>query len=135
MSQVCFLPVLAQRQGSQPAIPDETVLVIIVWTAWLAVTILQLVGMWIVFKKAGAPGWASIVPIYNVVVLLDISGSPIWWIILFLIPVVNLLIWFAVMLNLAGTFNKGVLFAAGLFFLPFIFFPVLGFSDAEYGGQ
>ena len=37
---------------------------------------------WRIFEKAGQPGWAAIIPIYNVIVLLEIVGRPLWWIIL-----------------------------------------------------
>lgn len=59
---------------------------------YLAIIALMLAGMWKVFEKAGKPGWAAIIPIYNLIVLLDIVGKPIWWLVLLLIPIVNLVI-------------------------------------------
>ncbi|MFA6319245.1 MAG: DUF5684 domain-containing protein, partial [Elusimicrobiota bacterium] len=59
---------------------------------WLVVAILVIVGMWKTFAKAGRPGWAAIVPVYNVIVLLGIAGKPWWWIFLFLVPLVNIVI-------------------------------------------
>ena len=53
---------------------------------WLAITVLIVAGFWKVFVKAGEPGWAAIVPIYNIFVLLKIAGKPAWWIILMIIP-------------------------------------------------
>ena len=55
----------------------------------LAVIILMIASMWKIFTKAGQPGWASIIPIYNIIVLLKIVNRPVWWIILLLIPIVN----------------------------------------------
>jgi len=100
----------------------------------LALAVLAIAGMWQVFVKAGKPGWAAIIPIYNAVVLLEIAGKPIWWIILLLIPCVNIVIVIIVMIALAERFGKGAGFGIGLALLGFIFFPILGFGDARYLG-
>jgi len=99
---------------------------------YLAVIVLMIAGMWMVFTKAGKPGWAAIVPIYNFIVLLEIVGKPLWWILLCLIPFVNLVIFILIAIELAKVFGKGVGFALGLVFLPFVFYPVLGFGSAQY---
>jgi len=99
---------------------------------WVAVLVIA--GMWKAFTKAGKPGWASIIPIYNVVVLLQIAGKPIWWIVLLFIPIVNIVIAVMVMISVAKAFGKGTGFALGLLFLSPIFIPILGFSDAQYTG-
>ena len=96
--------------------------------------IIMIVAYWRIFTKAGKPGWASIIPIYNVIVLLEIIGRPIWWIILFFIPVVNLVIYAITILDLSNSFGKGLGFAIGLIFLPFIFMLILGFGSAQYQG-
>jgi len=101
---------------------------------WLAVFVLTIAGMWKVFAKAGKPGWACIIPVYNLIVLLEISGKPLWWFILFLIPFVNFIVAILVLVALAEKFGKGAGFAIGLLILPFIFYPVLGFGDAVYRG-
>lgn len=101
---------------------------------YLAIVILLIASMWKVFTKAGKPGWAAIVPIYNCIVLLEITGRPLWWIVLMLIPFVNIVIALIVMIDLAKSFGKGTGFAMGLFFLGIIFFPILGFGDAVYQG-
>ena len=100
----------------------------------LVIGILVIAGMWKVFTKAGKPGWAAIIPIYNVVVLLQIAGKPLWWIVLLFIPIVNIVIAAMVMINVAKAFGKGTGFALGLLFLSPIFIPILGFSDAQYVG-
>jgi len=99
---------------------------------YLAIIILIIAGMWKVFVKAGKPGWASIIPIYNLVVLLEVVGKPIWWIILMLIPLVNLIVYIIILVELAKRFGKGVGFAIGLLIFPFICFPILGFGSAQY---
>jgi hypothetical protein len=100
----------------------------------LLVAILVIAGMWKLFTKAGKPGWAAIIPIYNLIVLLQIAGKPAWWVLLFFIPVVNLIILIIIWLNVAKAFGKGAGFAIGLIFLSPIFVPILGFSDAQYSG-
>lgn len=100
----------------------------------LAVVVVLIAAMWKVFAKAGEPGWACIIPIYNVIVLLKVSGKPVWWIILFIIPFVNFIISLLVMLGLAKNFGKGGGFGIGLWLLGPIFFPILGFGDAKFVG-
>ena len=58
----------------------------------LAIVVVGIVAQWKIFTKAGKPGWAAIIPIYNVVVWLEIVGRPIWWIVLCLIPCVNIVV-------------------------------------------
>lgn len=89
---------------------------------------------WRIFEKAGKPGWASLIPIYNTIVLIEIVGKPLWWIVLMLIPGVNIIfaIWVTNLLSLS--FGKGVGFTIGLLLLSPIFYPILAFSNAEYKG-
>jgi hypothetical protein len=100
----------------------------------LAFVGLIIASMWMVFAKAGKPGWACLVPIYNIIVLLEIAGKPIWWIVLFFIPVANLIATILVALGIAQKFGKGAGFGIGLAFLPMIFYPILAFGDAQYQG-
>ena len=101
---------------------------------WLVLVIGAIAGMWKTFDKAGKPGWAAIVPIYNIIVMLEIAGKPIWWIILFLIPLVNLVVAILTMIAFAARFGKSAGFGVGLALLGFVFFPILGFGDAQYTG-
>ena len=98
----------------------------------LTIVVIQIGAFWRVFTKAGEPGWACLVPIYNVLVLLRIIGKPAWWIILMIVPVANLVIGIIECIELAKAFGKGGGFAAGLILLPFIFVPMLAWGDAEY---
>jgi len=100
----------------------------------LAVMVVMIAGMWKVFTKAGQPGWAAIVPIYNLIVVLQIIGRPLWWIVLCLIPLVNIVITLLIMIDLAKSFGQGAGFGLGMFFLGFIFVPVLGFGASRYVG-
>jgi hypothetical protein len=101
---------------------------------WLAVVVLMIAALWKTFAKAGEPGWAGIVPIYNLVVLMKIVGRPTWWFILFFVPLVNIVVIFLVYMDLAKSFGKGTGFALGLLFLAPIFWMILGFGSARYLG-
>ncbi|MBL8024200.1 MAG: signal peptidase I [Elusimicrobia bacterium] len=90
------------------------------------------VAMWKVFTKAGRPGWACLIPFYNLYVLLKIGGKPGWWILLLLIPLVQLVFGFLTMLGVAERFGKGIGYAVGLFLMPVIFYPLLAFGNTTY---
>lgn len=100
----------------------------------LVILVLMTAGMWKIFAKAGQPGWASLVPFYNVYVLLKVAGRPGWWMILFIIPLVNFAIAIIIGIDLAKSFGRGVGYGLGLTFLSPIFYPLLGFSDDTYQG-
>ena len=99
---------------------------------WCAVVLILIISMWKIFTKAGKPGWAAIVPIYNMIVMLEIACKPIWWFILLLIPFVNIIVIIIVLIELAKRFGKGIGFAIGMLILPFIFYPMLAFGDSKY---
>ncbi len=99
---------------------------------YIGVIVLFLFGKWRVYQKAGQPGWACIIPFYNVYILLKITGKPGWWLLLYLVPLVNIVISIIVIIELAKSFAKDGGFAVGLIFLPFIFYPILGLGKAEY---
>ena len=87
-----------------------------------------------IFGKAGEPGWAAFVPIYNVLVLLKIVGRPVWWIVLLIIPVVNIVALVLIVLDLAKAFGKSTGFGVGLIFLGWIFQLILWLGPAQYAG-
>src|SRR5436853_7723597 len=80
----------------------------------LLIALLLIVAMWKVFTKAGQPGWASIIPIYNLYVWCKIVGRPWWWILLMLIPFVNFIILIILCIDMAKSFGKGAGFGIGL---------------------
>jgi hypothetical protein len=97
-----------------------------------ALSLLIIVALWVIFTKAGESGWKSLVPIYNLYILLMIAGVPGWWLIMFFIPVVGVVFSLLVMLALAKKFGKGTLFGIGLFLLPILFYPLLAFGGSQY---
>lgn len=101
----------------------------------LAILVIMLAGVWKVLEKAGQPGWGAIIPIYNLYLLIKAANRPGWYLILFLIPIVSVIMFFVVYMALAKSFGKGILFGVGLVVLPFIFFPILGFSEDQYLGE
>ena len=100
----------------------------------IAAAVFMIATMWKVNEKGGKPGWAAVVPIYNEVVLLQLAGKSGWWFLLYLIPLVNIIIYFIARIDLAKSFGRGVGFGLGLIFLPVIFFPILAWDDPEYVG-
>ena len=105
----------------------------VVWLSLIIVVVTAVAaGIWKAFRKAGQPGWAVLIPIFNYYVLLKVAGKPWWWLILLIIPIVNIIILILVAIAVAARFGKEGGFAVGLIFLPFIFYPILGFGDAQY---
>ncbi len=91
-----------------------------------------IIAGWKIFEKAGKPGWAVIVPIYNILVWAEIAKKPMWWGLLTLIPYVGI-VWSIWLTNLVSKgFGKGVGYTLGMIFLPFIFLPMLAWGDAKY---
>ena len=101
---------------------------------YIGVIVLIIAGMWKMFVKAGEPGWAAIIPIYNSIILLKICNKPIWWFILLLIPCVGIIFSIIILVELAKSFGKTPVYAVGMILLPFVFIPMLGFGKAQYIG-
>ena len=99
-----------------------------------AIALLQIIAQWKVFEKAGQPGWACIIPIYNIYILTKIAGKPGIWTLWCLLPIVNIVfaIWLTNMISKSFGQDEG--FTVGLLLLGFIFWPILGFGDSKYHG-
>ena len=99
----------------------------------LAIAVVAIIGLWKTFEKAGEPGWACIIPIFNVYILLKIAGRPGWWVLLYFIPVVNFVVGIIVAIDVAKAFGQTAMFG---FFLLFLFavigFLILGFGNYQY---
>jgi hypothetical protein len=101
---------------------------------YLVILVVLIASLWKIFTKAGKPGWAAIIPIYNIIVLLEIVGKPAWWIILLLIPLVNIVIAIIVVHRLSLSFGQGVGMTILLLLLGIVGYPVLAFGSAKYVG-
>lgn len=115
---------------------DSLSIGVIVFVAifYLFLLIFPIICYWKIFNKAGKPGWACIVPIYNLVVMIEIAKKPMWYIAMFFIPIANIV--FAIMLldAFVKQFGKSSGFTVGMIFLNIIFLPILAFGDARYQG-
>ena len=100
----------------------------------LVISVLTIIAMWKIFKKAGKPGWASIIPFYNTYCLFDLAWGNGWLFLLSLVPCVNIVVMIMLYFKLAKAFGKGTAFGFGLLFSNTIFFLILGFGNAEYVG-
>jgi hypothetical protein len=132
-----MLPAAALAQGFEARVDANFVagigsgLMIVI----IAVTALMIISMWKIFDKAGKPGWASIIPIYNLVVMVQIAGKPDWWILLMFVPFVNIIVGIMIVVGMAEKFGKGTGFALGMIFLPLFFYPILAFDGSVYEGR
>jgi uncharacterized membrane protein YoaK (UPF0700 family) len=98
----------------------------------VVIQIIAWAGMWKTASKAGQVGILACIPIVQVIIWLLIAQKPLWWILLFVVPLVNIVVMVIVMNGISNRFGRGVGTTLGLIFLPFIFWPILGFGDAEY---
>ena len=102
----------------------------------LVLSIVLIIAQWKIYTKAGKPGWASIVPIYNLIVLLEIVELPIWYIALFFVPIANIYAMFKIYIELAHKFGKSTGFGVATIFFSPICLPILAFSkNCVYNGN
>lgn len=93
-------------------------------------SILTIVSLWKIYKKAGKPGWASIIPIYNIIVLLQIVDLPLWYLLLLIIPFANIYAVFKIYIELAHKFGKSTGFGVATVFFSVVCFPILAFDKS-----
>ena len=115
---------------------SEVLLMWVLIYGFIAGTLFVTVASWVLYVKADQPGWAMIIPFYNLYVMLEIAGRPGWWVILWFIPIpiIQIILMVIMYWGVAQNFGKGVGYTIGLFFLSPIFIPLLAFGDAEYEG-
>jgi hypothetical protein len=111
-----------------------TIFVVVFVVIILIAVLLLVISLWKIFTKAGKPGWAVLIPIYNLIVLFQIIGRPWWYIFFMLIPGAQIVLWGIIAINLARIFDKNWAFGIGIFLLPFLFLPILGLGKAAYNG-
>ncbi len=110
--------------------PQSGAPLVILMIISLLLSILLIVSMWKIYKKAGKPGWAAIVPVYNIIVLLEIAELPLWYIALFLVPFANIYAMFKIYIELAHKFGKSTGFGVASVFFSVICFPILAFNKS-----
>lgn len=108
---------------------------LIFFVFFLAIAVFYIAAGWRIFTKAGRPGWAILIPIYNTIVLLRITGHSGWTILLFFIPIVDFIFLIILLNDLSKAFGHGVGFMLGLLFLTPIFYPILAFGGSKYIGK
>jgi hypothetical protein len=97
---------------------------------YLVMTVATFAGLWKIFEKANKPGWASLIPVYNLVVWFEIIGKPLWQIILIVVPFANIYVAITMITGLCKSFGKpGMANYMAAIFLGFVYYPFLGFSD------
>lgn len=101
---------------------------------FLVVYAILVIPLWVIFTKAGQPGWGALIPIYSFYVILKIVGRSGWWLLLLLIPLVNFIILIVVYNDLSRSFGHGLGFTLGLVFLSLIFYYILAFGSSRYIG-
>jgi hypothetical protein len=99
---------------------------------YLVFAILVIIGGWKMLVKADRPGWGIIIPFYNTYLLCKVAGRPGWWLILFFIPIVNIIIWLIVALGISENFGHGAGYGILLWLFPWLMFLVLGFGGDQY---
>ncbi len=106
---------------------------------WLAIMVFMIVSWWIVFKKAGQPGWAILIPIFNFLVILRVAGKPWWWVFSILLaiipiagPILFLVVWVLISNGISKNFGRGTGFTVGLVLLSVVFVPILAFSEDKW---
>ena len=98
----------------------------------IAVSLLTVIGQWKVFEKAGKPGWAALIPIYNYIIMMEIAELPTWYIVLYFIPFANIYVQVITYLEIVKRFGEGPGFAIGMLFFPYIFWLILGGKSYKY---
>ena len=105
---------------------------ILLW--FVVIYAIAVIPYWVIFTKAGRPGWPALIPIYSTYIVLKVIGRPGWWLLLFLVPILNIVIFIIVLNDLSKSFGHGVGFTLGLIFLSLIFLYILAFGSSTYRG-
>lgn len=106
----------------------------IIWLVCIAIAVVQIIGMWKTFKKAGLKGWAAIIPFYNMYTVCKMTWGSGWYFFLCLIPLGGVIFQIVTYVKVAKVFGKSGGFAVGLIFLAPIFWMILGCGNATYLG-
>ena len=81
---------------------------------YLTIVVIIVASWWKIFTKSGQPGWGALIPIYNMYLILKIAGRPWWFLLLLLVPLVNIIVAIVVTHDVSKSFGKGLGFTLGL---------------------
>lgn len=102
---------------------------------YIAIIVVMIVSLWRLFVKAGKPGWAAIVPIYNMIVMLEIAGRPVWWLLLIMfVPFFGIWVQIVAYIDFVKSYGKSTGYGVFVALLPLIGLPMLAFSKTAYAG-
>lgn len=132
--QTGYYDYAASSSADAAAAAGAASFLLVFWLIWLVATVVMVVALWKLFTKAGKPGWAAIVPIYNVAVMLEISGRPVWWLVLFLVPIFGTWIGIVMMLDFVRSYGKSMGFGVVSVFFPYVTLPIMAFDKSKYVG-
>lgn len=111
----------------------DTIVNTLIFLLAIPLVLLPFYIVWRFFEKANKPGWASLIPIYNIIVLNQIAGRPGWWVILYFIPLVNIVISAIIAIDIAKAFGKSTAFGVfGLFIFSIIGYAIIAFGNNTY---
>ena len=99
---------------------------------YIGIIVLMITSVWKVFTKANQPGWAAIVPIYNIIIMLEVAKKPTWWVAMYFIPIANFIFMIMTLNGISKNFGKDEGFTVGMVFLGIVFWPILAFGNAQY---
>jgi hypothetical protein len=99
---------------------------------YFGIIALMIISMWKVYEKANKPGWAAIVPIYNLIIMLEIAKKPTWWVAMYFVPIANIVFMIMTMNGVSKNFGKDEGFTVGMVLLGVVFWPILAFGSARY---
>jgi hypothetical protein len=106
-----------------------------IWLIAMVFAVISIVALWKIFTKAGQPGWAAIIPIYNYYIMLKIAGRPGWWLLLYFIPLVQIIVSAIVAMDIAQAFGRSKTFGVvALWLFSIIGYLILGFGNDTYKG-
>lgn len=99
---------------------------------YIGIIVLMITSVWKVFTKANQPGWAAIVPIYNIIIMLEVAKKPTWWVAMYFIPIANFVFMIMTLNGISKNFGKDEGFTVGMVLLGIVFWPILAFGNAQY---
>jgi hypothetical protein len=119
----------ASPAATDPAVAGILMVIIaIVFAISLALGAIMIISMWRLYTKAGRPGWASIVPFYNQIVMIKIIGRPLWWFAMMFVPFANIVFSVMIMLEFVKSYGKDTWFGVASLFFPYVIFPIMAFD-------